>query len=321
MGNGRAEADSRARASMSQGSLFGRGSGRRARRWQQGRARSTSGRRGGRMRTGRGWSIPQPKPRGLPAAGLPGAVVQYHRGQQHLLPPAEREDDRAAGSRDVADRPDFLYTAKLYQGFTHERGREHWSAADARTFREGIAPLAEAGRLGALLVQFPWSFHYNEASRDHVRGLVDEFGDLPLVVEVRSGEWVRDGAARLHPLARGRLLQHRPAARLRGNIPLTAHAFGPVGYLRLHGRNAAAWFAEDAGRDQRYDYLYSPAELDEHRQGARQDSRAGRADVRHRQQPLPRPGRRDRAGADPQGGGGGAGAAGDASGRLYDTYR
>ena len=46
-------------------------------------------------------------------------------------------------------------------------------------------------------------------------------------------------------------------------LPLTAHAFGPVGYLRLHGRNAETWFDQDAGRDARYDYLYNNEELDE----------------------------------------------------------
>ena len=49
----------------------------------------------------------------------------------------------------------------------------------------------------------------------------------------------------------------------RSNIPLTSVAFGPVGYLRLHGRNAEAWFDKAAGRDQRYDYLYKDGELDE----------------------------------------------------------
>src|SRR6185436_5670378 len=36
---------------------------------------------------------------------------------------------------------------------------------------------------------------------------------------------------------------------------------GPVGYIRLHGRNAKAWFSKEAGRDEKYDYLYSRDEL------------------------------------------------------------
>jgi uncharacterized protein YecE (DUF72 family) len=36
----------------------------------------------------------------------------------------------------------------------------------------------------------------------------------------------------------------------------------PLAYLRLHGRNAAHWFRADAGRDERYDWLYAPDEID-----------------------------------------------------------
>lgn len=51
----------------------------------------------------------------------------------------------------------------------------------------------------------------------------------------------------------------QPAVSL--SLPLTAHASHPeTAYVRLHGRNAANWFA-DAGRDARYDYLYSLSEL------------------------------------------------------------
>jgi uncharacterized protein YecE (DUF72 family) len=38
---------------------------------------------------------------------------------------------------------------------------------------------------------------------------------------------------------------------------------GPTGYVRLHGRNAAAWFDRKAHRDEKYNYLYSPDELGE----------------------------------------------------------
>lgn len=163
--------------------------------------------------------------------------------------------------KDVQDRPDFLYTAKLWERFTHERG-EHWMSADARVFREGIAPLVEAGKLGALLMQFPWSFRYNRHSEDYVRELVDEFGDLPLVLEVRSKAWVQDEALRfIESLGVGFCNIDQPA--FRSNIPLTAHGFGEIGYLRLHGRNYASWFDKEAGRDQRYDYLYKGEELDE----------------------------------------------------------
>jgi uncharacterized protein YecE (DUF72 family) len=39
--------------------------------------------------------------------------------------------------------------------------------------------------------------------------------------------------------------------------------------LRLHGRNARAWFDPRAGRDQKYDHLYAPEEVHELAQLAR----------------------------------------------------
>ncbi|MHC4788305.1 MAG: DUF72 domain-containing protein, partial [Planctomycetota bacterium] len=91
---------------------------------------------------------------------------------------------------------------------------------------------------------------------------VEEFSDLPLVIEVRSRAWVQERALKfIESLGVGFCNIDQPA--FRGNIPLTSHAFGPVGYLRLHGRNYETWFAEEAGRDERYDYLYRDEELDE----------------------------------------------------------
>jgi uncharacterized protein YecE (DUF72 family) len=120
----------------------------------------------------------------------------------------------------------------------------------------------EADRLGALLVQFPWSFHFNDENCEWLQGVVGEFEDMPLVVEMRSKEWIGDRALDfLRSLEAGFCNVDQPA--YKSNIPLTSHAFGDLGYLRLHGRNYEAWFADDAGRDERYDYLYDEDELDE----------------------------------------------------------
>jgi len=163
--------------------------------------------------------------------------------------------------RDVQDRADFSFTAKLWQRFTHER-EERWSAGDVELFRSSIAPITDAGMLGAIVVQFPWSFRYGDQSKDWLKMLVSDFADLPLVVEVRSSEWICDEALGfIKDMGVGFCNIDQP--HLRQNIPLTSYGFGEVGYLRMHGRNAKTWFADDAGRDKRYDYLYSPSELDE----------------------------------------------------------
>ena len=45
--------------------------------------------------------------------------------------------------------------------------------------------------------------------------------------------------------------------------PPTTIVTAPTAYVRLHGRNRETWFAEGAGRDARYDYLYSHDEIGE----------------------------------------------------------
>jgi uncharacterized protein YecE (DUF72 family) len=252
---------------MIQQPLFSsQGAARPGHRWKKSGAEVFIGPAGWSYEDWEGIVYPPKKPRGFrPPAYLAQWFNTIELNNTFYRPPAAKMAERWV--KDISDRPDFLYTAKLWQRFTHERsersGRaEHWTAADVATFRTGIGPLTEAGRLGAMLVQFPWSFHYSEAGQDYVRELVDEFRDLPLVLEVRSGEWVREEPLDfIRSLGIGFCNIDQPA--MRGNIPLTAHAFGRIGYLRLHGRNTEAWFAEDAGRDRRYDYLYSPAELNE----------------------------------------------------------
>jgi uncharacterized protein YecE (DUF72 family) len=56
-------------------------------------------------------------------------------------------------ARRVAHNRGFKFTAKLYRTFTHERGTQ--TQKDEVDFRTGIDPLSDAGRLGALLLQFP----------------------------------------------------------------------------------------------------------------------------------------------------------------------
>ena len=55
--------------------------------------------------------------------------------------------------------------------------------------------------------------------------------------------------------------------------PPDAPTLGPIGYLRLHGRNAEAWFDRKAGRDQKYDYLYGAEEIESLAERARRIAR------------------------------------------------
>lgn len=164
--------------------------------------------------------------------------------------------------RRVSERPDFRFTVKLWRGFTHGSDSLTPSGARdaARAFRDFLTPLHEEGRLGAVLVQLPYSFHDTEPSRARLAGLLDRFEAYPLVVELRHGSWLA-GDLLSELSARGVGFCNVDQPELSANIPPTAHRTSGIGYVRLHGRNAEAWFADGAGRDRRYDYLYGAEEL------------------------------------------------------------
>lgn len=169
----------------------------------------------------------------------------------------------------VHDRPRFRFTAKLQRLFTHEPLSEDARERDGqvRAFHEGLRPLADAGKLAALLVQFPHSFRRDEAADARLRWIAETFGGLPLVVELRERSWFTPASLTF----------------LRGSgftladidLPLEADRPGPealhvpegtrvpLAYTRLHGRNSAAWFDPRAGRDRKYDYLYETDEVRE----------------------------------------------------------
>jgi uncharacterized protein YecE (DUF72 family) len=159
----------------------------------------------------------------------------------------------------VADHPAFRFTAKLWQGFTHEGTA---SAQDEAAFRQAMAPLHEAGRLGAVLLQFPYRFHHTPENRAYLRRLAEVFGAYPLVLEIRHRSWDRPQVYEfLQELGLGFCNIDQPQVSY--SIGLTRVVTSPVGYLRLHGRNAATWFAERADAAARYDYRYPAEELEE----------------------------------------------------------
>ena len=177
----------------------------------------------------------------------------------------------------------FDFSVKLFQKFTHPKmysdrvekalpfaaadavqALVEVSAADLDEFRRGIDPLAAAGKLGALLAQFPASFRAAPESRGYVERLLRVLSDYAVAVELRHKSWSDQIAETLSLLnaSRAAWVQiDEPKFRfsIRQNyLPNVAGFY----YMRLHGRNAAAWWRH-ATSDDRYDYLYSPDELRE----------------------------------------------------------
>ena len=161
--------------------------------------------------------------------------------------------------RKIAANQRFRFTAKLLRRFTHERDA---GRAEEAEFKEGIAPLLEEGKLGALLLQFPWSFRNEKEERTYLAGLLARFAECPLVVEVRHASWNRTDALEfLRERGAGFCNIDQPV--IGRSMPATAKVTAPVGYVRLHGRNYETWFAENPETGLRYNYLYTPDELRE----------------------------------------------------------
>ena len=174
----------------------------------------------------------------------------------------------------LSDRPDFVLTAKLHRDFTHRPlgdfplGSDAELARAAASFLAGLEPLARRGKLAALLVQFPLSFRHSDEAVRHLGRLHGLFGQHPLVLEVRHASWFRPRAWN-QIAGLGYSLAHIDLPAAREHPPAWHEPTGPIGYLRLHGRTRETWFAQGAGRDARYDYLYSSEELSELTERAR----------------------------------------------------
>lgn len=159
----------------------------------------------------------------------------------------------------VAEAADFMFTAKLHRVFTHERGRA--TAEDERAVREGMDALVDVGKLGAVLLQFPWSFKNTDEERAYLSKLLDRFKDYPLALEVRHSSWNNPQIYEwLEELGVGICNVDQPL--FSKSIKPAALSTSQVGYVRLHGRNYQDWFREKAPRDDRYNYLYSLDELE-----------------------------------------------------------
>jgi uncharacterized protein YecE (DUF72 family) len=136
-----------------------------------------------------------------------------------------------------------------------------------RIHRQALEPLREAGKLGAVLFQFPPWFTRTTENIDYVRSLRRRLPDYRLAVEFRGGGWMEEEAV-AGTLA---LLEHEELAYVsvdepqgfRSSTPPVAAATTELGYVRLHGRNRDTWDARSAVASDRFNYLYSDDELRE----------------------------------------------------------
>jgi uncharacterized protein YecE (DUF72 family) len=230
-----------------------------------------------------GYSYPGPPPRGWSGAFYPEGKgrefdeLQYYSqifnaveiNNTFYRPPSAAVATKWAARTSA----DFVFSIKLWQKFTHHRkifrkkSEEEWespTAKDFDEFRAGILPLAEAGKLGVLLLQYPAGFHYGPESMEQLQQTLRWFYDYPKAVELRHKSWGEDNDALQALLEENRasgVFIDEP--KFDTSIRQRSQPIGDIFYFRAHGRNAKAWWNPKESW-QRYDYLYSRAEIREH---------------------------------------------------------
>jgi uncharacterized protein YecE (DUF72 family) len=230
-----------------------------------------------------GWSYedwngivyPGRPPRGFDRLGEMAALFDTNEINStfYRIPDARQTADWV---RRVSFNDRFRFTVKLFRGFTHERKA---GDAEEKAFVEAMRPFQAEERLGAVLVQFPFSFHDDVRHRGELTTILDRFASLPLAVEFRHASWGADEVAAWLS-ERGAAFVNIDQPRLPDNLPATNRAEAPLAYYRFHGRNAEKWFGPDTSNEQRYDYLYSEEELDPWVERIRSGAaRAGRGGV------------------------------------------
>jgi uncharacterized protein YecE (DUF72 family) len=173
-----------------------------------------------------------------------------------------RAQAAASWARRVQHNPHFRFTAKAWQRITHDLKEDEAAslAEDCDVIRRSMAPLMETAVLGALLIQFPWSFRCTPENQEYLSRVFRQLREFPLVVEVRHAGWDQ-------PEFYDFLGNHKVAfcnvdqPVIGQSIKPGAQTTSQLGYFRLHGRNYQNWFKEGAGRDARYDYLYTKEEV------------------------------------------------------------
>jgi uncharacterized protein YecE (DUF72 family) len=169
--------------------------------------------------------------------------------------------------------PGFIFDVKPPRQLTgtpdQPRGEAPEPDADvAAAFADAIAPLAEAGKLGAVTFQFPPSWRNTEEHREYLRLLPELFPDFPLSVEFRRIDWLdEDHAAETLDLLReaglGYTMADEPQVGT-GSVPPVYGVTNPrLSVIRFHGRNTSTWYQFDRTSSGRFDWDYTAQELGE----------------------------------------------------------
>jgi uncharacterized protein YecE (DUF72 family) len=175
--------------------------------------------------------------------------------------------DKTAFAMEQKTGKGFEFVVKGFRGFTHDPFDDRLAGkkpsieqafSDIEKFNFSLKPFSEAGKLGAVLLQFPVFFYPSKESQDYIVKCKKAFAGVPLVIEFRNIGWAKDetfGFLKENDLAYCAVDEPK----LERLMPFKSEVTSGVAYFRLHGRNQN-WF--NAPASVRYDYLYSEEELE-----------------------------------------------------------
>ena len=166
----------------------------------------------------------------------------------------------------VTDSDNFIFDIKLHQDFTHKR---NFDEHNIKAIRYNLDLLAKEERLGGLLIQFPYSFSFNDPAVKYIQKLKDTFPNYNCFVEVRHSSWKNKKAFEFFKEANLTFCTiDQP--QIGEALPFEPIITNDKAYIRFHGRNEDAWKKSTNSygkkqsyeeRRERYKYLYSPGEL------------------------------------------------------------
>ena len=135
-----------------------------------------------------------------------------------------------------------------------------------RRFLDALTPLHAAGKLGAVLLQFPPWFKPSPESADAIRKARARLGDTLGAVEFRHRDWLKGRIADrtfqlLEELGLAYVMVDAPQG-MESSVPPTVGTTSPrLAVVRLHGRRAETWEKRHDVVSERYRYLYQDHQL------------------------------------------------------------
>jgi uncharacterized protein YecE (DUF72 family) len=137
-----------------------------------------------------------------------------------------------------------------------------------RMFREALAPLRDAGKLGGLLFQLPPYVVWKPKSLSYLEWANDQLGEDTMLVEFRHRSWFQEDVLPevlrwLDERGIAYVTVDAPKVDAKNVPPTVAAVTAGLAYVRFHGRNADTWNVRGRSAAERFDYLYNEAELRE----------------------------------------------------------